>query len=119
VAAEHIEHTLIAFKGSFSIPQALGSVCLRLGIVRGISVLLERSERCELLALVNSCKGENRPYCIFFCVQSRSRWTSFAAFMPSAKLALVFESRALACACKAANSRFFAFSSPDLIACQS
>lgn len=34
--------------------------------------------------------------------------------MPSEKFARVFASLALACACKASNSRFFAFSSPDL-----
>ena len=34
--------------------------------------------------------------------------------MPSAKFALVFASRALACACSASNSWFFALSCPDL-----
>ena len=53
-------------------------------------------------------------YLTFFCVQSRSRCTSFAACMPSAKLARVFANRALACACNANISRFFAFSAPDL-----
>lgn len=35
--------------------------------------------------------------------------------MPSAKFARVFAILALACAWRASNSRFFAFSSPDLL----
>ena len=54
-------------------------------------------------------------YCTFFCVYSRSFCTSRAACMPSAKFALDFASRALACACRARSSRFFALSSPDLL----
>lgn len=53
-------------------------------------------------------------YLTFFCVHSRSRCTSLAAFIPSAKFALVFARRARACACSASSSRFFALSSPDL-----
>ena len=54
-------------------------------------------------------------YVTRFCVHSRSRFTSFAAFIPSAKLARVPLRRRWASACSSSNSRCLAFNSPDLV----
>jgi len=55
-------------------------------------------------------------YLTRFCVQSRSRLTSLAAFMPSAKLARVPFRRRCASACNSSNSRCLALSAPELYA---
>jgi hypothetical protein len=105
---------------AFSSRSGLGIVGSRLCIVRGISARLCCSMRCEAVSAGRISfwdvrgKIDGNAYLTFFCVHSKSRCVSLAAFMPSAKFALVFANRALACACNAMSSRFFALSSPDL-----
>ena len=59
-------------------------------------------------------KENLRTYFTRFCVHSKSLFTSFAAFAPSAKFARAPFRRRCASACNSASSRCLALSSPDL-----
>jgi len=95
-------------------PEAQRNALEQLCTAQGTSAPLVDSSRCHR-SVQWKHRDDHYTYCTFFCVHSKSFCTSLAAFMPSEKLALVFASRALACACKASSSLFLAFSSPDLI----